>query len=590
MTEGAERRGVLAESGPELESEPGAGWFAWGVWLAMTAAAVGFVVRFGPVVPFYDDFAIIPALVGEQEVTPGYLWSQHFEHRVPLPRLVLLGVYRLSGDDFRAGMVAVVACLASLAAALMVALRSARGRWSYGDALFPILLLNWGHYSNLLWSWQIAFGLSTLLAVGAGALFAGRSGSVGSGTVIGLGAILVLLPLCAASGLVMVPPLVVWLIGLGVARLRSGRAGGWTAIAAAVPGLVVTVGYFIGYERPPQIDRSPGIGAVVRTGLQFLAIGFGPIAGDAWRVGGMVALGLAVASAGLLGLTAWRRPDERARALGMLAVLAGFGMLAASLAWGRSGTNDRGGLEPRYVTLAAQIPCLAGLAWARFGPRVSGRLVYMFVFSGSLILLWPNTEIGLEQGRQRRVDSEGVVGDLRLGLPPFAIAARHTGFLHSSHDDLGRGLPLLVEAQTGVFRGARPNPDFREVPVGAPDRLSLARWDSGSRTIEATGVDPWITFDLPERTLVAGVRIRYDLDNGPATSARFKLQWKRSNQDGFTEGQQYQQWTLPVGPDREMVVWIAEPIDSFRIQPDNQPSRFRIEEMVLLVPDGADGG
>jgi hypothetical protein len=214
----------------------------------------------------------------------------------------------------------------------------------------------------------------------------------------------------------------------------------------------------------------------------------------------------------------------------------------------------------------------------------------MALFTGSLVLLWPNTRIGLEQGRQRRLDSEAVVADLGLGLPPFAIAARHTGFLHSSHDDLGRGLPLLVASQRGVFRGARPNPPLREVPVGAPDRLSLARWEPGSRTVEAIGVDPWATFELPERTLVAGVRIRYDLENGPATSARFKLQWKRSGQEGFTEDQQYQQWTLPVGPGREMVIWIAEPIDSFRIQPDNQPSRFRIEEMVLLVPDGAAGG
>lgn len=583
MAELAERRVFLADD------EPGAGWFAWGTWLVMSVAAFGFVLRFGPIVPFYDDFAIVPALVGEQPVTPSSLWSQHFEHRVPLPRLVLLGAYHLANDDFRAGMVAVVACLSSLAAGVMVALRAARGRWSYVDAWFPILLLNWGHHNNMLWSWQIAFGLSTLLAVGAGALIASRAGSVGSGTLIGLGAALVLLPLCAASGLVMVPPLAAWMIGLGLVRLRSGTAGGWTAIAAAVPGILVTIGYFVGYERPPQIDRAPGIGAVARTGLQFLAIGFGPIAGDAWRLAGAVVLVLAAATTGLLILTACRNPEERARALGMLAVLAGFGILAASLAWGRSGTNDRGGLEPRYVTLAAQIPCLAGLAWARFGPRVSGRLVLMVLFAGSLVLLWPNTEIGLEQGRQRRLDSEAVVADLRLGLPPFAIAARHTGFLHSSHDDLGKGLPLLVEANRGVFRGARPNPPFQNVPVGPPERLSLARWEPQTGTIEATGVDPWATFELPERTFVAGIRIRYDLENGPATSARFKLQWKRSNQDRFPEDQQYQQWTLPVGPDREMVVWIAEPIDSFRLQPDNQPSRFRIEEMVLLVPEGREG-
>ncbi|WP_169976756.1 hypothetical protein [Tautonia rosea] len=571
------------------EVEPGSGWFVWGTWLLMTVTAVGFVLRFGAIVPFYDDFALVPALVGEQPLTPSFFWSQHFEHRVPLPRLILIGASSLSGNDFRAGMVATVGCLSVLSAGLMIALRMARGQLSYADAWFPVLLLNWGHYSNLLWSWQIAFGLSTLLAVGVGAMIASRSGAIGSGTLIGLGTALMILPLCAASGLVMVPPIAAWLIGLGVVRLRSGRAGGWTAIAAAVPGVVVTVAYFVGYERPPQIDRAPGIGAMVRTGLQFLAIGFGPTAGASWRIGGVVVLVLSGATTLLLVLTAWRNPEERSRALGMLAVLAGFGILAASLAWGRSGTNDRGGLEPRYVTLAAQIPCLVGLAWARFGPRVLRRLVLMLLFTGSLVLLWPNTKIGLDEGRQRRLGSKAVVADLRAGLPPFAIAARHTGFLHSSHDDLGMGLPLLVEANRGVFRGARPNPTFQEVPVGPPQRVSLARWDTRTGTIEATGVDPWATFELPERTFVAGIRIRYDLENGPATSARFKLQWKHASQEQFSEDQQYQQWTLPVGPDREMVIWIAEPIDSFRLQHDNQPSRFQIDEMVLLVPEGAEG-
>jgi len=35
----------------------------------------------------------------------------------------------------------------------------------------------------------------------------------------------------------------------------------------------------------------------------------------------------------------------------------------------------------------------------------------------------------------------------------------------------------------------------------------------------------------------------------------------------------------------ETVVWIGEPIDEFRIQPDNTPGTFRIEAITLLIPE-----
>src|SRR5690606_30937281 len=141
----------------------------------------------------------------------------------------------------------------------------------------------------------------------------------------------------------------------------------------------------------------------------------------------------------------------RARALGLLAVLAGFGLLTLGLAWGRAGSNDRAGLEPRYVTLAAVVPCLAFLSWSIYGPIVLRRLMPMCLFVGACVLLWPNTRIGLEQGRQRRERSDAVVADIRSGVPPFMLAARYTGYLHSSHDILDDTLPRLGRAKLGLF-------------------------------------------------------------------------------------------------------------------------------------------
>src|SRR5205823_2555287 len=139
-------------------------------------AALAFVGRYGPDVPIGDDYDLVPALSGARPIAADWLWSQHNEHRIPLPRLVLLASYRLSGYDFRAGMFVNVVLLAALAAGLIAAARGLRGATWYSDAFFALALLHGGHHANLLWSFQVAFVLATALA-GAILLLIARGGS-----------------------------------------------------------------------------------------------------------------------------------------------------------------------------------------------------------------------------------------------------------------------------------------------------------------------------------------------------------------------------------------------------------------------------
>src|SRR5262249_16851194 len=134
-------------------TEP-AGWcvqvFVWGVWAGMSVLALALVWRYGSFLPFVDDFAFIPFLTGEVPVTPRWLWSLLNEHRVPLPRLILLSLLRLSDGDFRVGMVLNVTVFSALAAGLIRGARQVRGAASYADAFFPILLLNPSHAPTFL--------------------------------------------------------------------------------------------------------------------------------------------------------------------------------------------------------------------------------------------------------------------------------------------------------------------------------------------------------------------------------------------------------------------------------------------------------
>ena len=237
-----------ASPSPEPK-EPGAFAFVWGLWLILVVADLGFVMRFGSQVLTIDDYAIVPALTGRQPLTPSWLWSLHNEHRIPLSRLVILAADRLSGNDFRAAMICTVLSLAVGSAALIVAAGNIRKGTSYADAMFPLILLNWGHEDNLLWNFQVVFGMSTMFVCLAAALILRRREGPGRWGLLGLGTLLAVQPLNGACGMALAPGLGGWLLLLAISRAISGRPRpALAALAAALPGLALAAFYFVDYH------------------------------------------------------------------------------------------------------------------------------------------------------------------------------------------------------------------------------------------------------------------------------------------------------------------------------------------------------
>src|ERR1700740_3081887 len=100
----------------------------------MLVAALAFVGKYGSNVPYWDEWNMVPVLVGDQPVDAHWLWSEHNGHRIPLPRLLLLGLYKLTGSDFRAGMYFNVFALGALAFTMIWVAKGQRGETSYADA------------------------------------------------------------------------------------------------------------------------------------------------------------------------------------------------------------------------------------------------------------------------------------------------------------------------------------------------------------------------------------------------------------------------------------------------------------------------
>src|SRR5262245_42906535 len=136
----------------------------WLIWGAMTAAAILFIRQHARNIPMMDDFALVPMMAGREPVSLGWAWSQHNEHRPVLSRLILAGVSRYIGNDFRAGKYLNVGLLSVTATSMLVLARRLRGWTSLTDAVLPVSILNVGQAETLMLSFAMNLVLTAWVA------------------------------------------------------------------------------------------------------------------------------------------------------------------------------------------------------------------------------------------------------------------------------------------------------------------------------------------------------------------------------------------------------------------------------------------
>jgi hypothetical protein len=567
----------------------------WGAWTAMLATIVLFVARYASNVPSWDDWDMIPTLTRNQPVTWEWLWSQHNEHRVPLPRLIFLGLDRLTVIDMRVTMYFDVLLMAALAAAMIVVATRLRGRSSAADAFFPLAILNCGQAANLLWGWQLQFFASVALACVA-LLAVVRSGATiptrRAATIVGVSALL--LPLCGANGLGMVPALAAWPLALAILPERwtggSGTRGSPLLLGLGGGALVLTVVYFIGWQPVPYHPKSQSVVDTLKTAVKFVTIGLGPATRGPWPLTGLATLFVFGASAVLL-VHVWReRPTERARAGGLLFVLGALGSLALGLGLGRNG------FETRYVTLALPAWCAIYFAWLLYGPE-SGARMRAGLAVASLVALWGNTAFGLEYARELRGQLGGFERDMAAGVPLHELVHRYGPWLHPHQDMAARYLPMLKRAKVGRFAALREDPAFRVVPLDLrPAEVTELAWHDS--TARVAGPRPALLFRLPADRVVAGIRLRYRYRSDDGTLPYIGLRWRPSTQREFAPDRSYKYsptgdranwergtWDTIHDSATTLTVWISDTVGAVGITPDFRPAVFRIDELSLLVPE-----
>ncbi len=566
----------------------------WIAWAAMSAGALWLVVRYGSNVPSWDDWDMVPTLTGAQPVTAGWLWSQHNEHRVPLPRLLYLAINRVTGTDFRATMVVDALAMAAVAAAMVLAARRQRGA-NLADAFFPLILLHWGQAANLLWGWQLQFFCSVVLAcIALLAIVRTGPGADPSRTATIVGVCAVALTLSGANGLGLVPGLAAWPIGLALLSPRwtgVNRRAGRGALAAGAAALVLAAVYFVRWQPVPYHPKSHSVHQTLKTALQFLAIGLGP-AGHAWWPLSEYVVFLGGAATVALLAWVWRtNAAERPRALGLLLFLGAMASLALGLGLGRDG------FETRYVTLAAPAWCAAYFAWRLYGPGTVRWVAPALFTAVAAVALVPNVRFGLAYASDLRTHLSAFERDLAEGVPPHELIRRHGPWLHPHQDIVADYLRLLARARVGPYTRLREDPVFSAVPVPeTPVQTVQLTWSDSVARVQ--GPDPALVFQLSEDRRVAGIRLRYRYRADDGTLPYIAIRWKTAGERSFAPARFYKYsptgdranwergaWTRLEDSATTLTMWIDDTVHQIRITPDFRPATFRIAELSLLVAE-----
>ena len=445
--------------------------FVWSCWLVMSVMAVLYVARYGGNMPFMDEFAMVPVYTHVQPVTVGFLWAQHNEHRIPLPKLIEIGLMKISAMDFRAGMYFNVALMSLSAAWLIGIAKGIRGRASYADAFFPLVLLNWGNYENFLWSFQVAFSVSTFLACAVLASLVGRGreavfhdNKLALRPALLASLCLILLPLCGAQGALLAPPVALWLAFVGFRAWVSGRFRDWkgaVVAAAALSACLLVGGYFVGYSAPSYHLAPPNLRAWMRTSSEFLLTGFGPAIGEL-RVYGVVCIGALSLVALFVLLAAWKSlPRERLGVAGFLCFLAGMAALALGIGKGRAFLGPGAGLSSRYVMLSAPFILALHLGVGRWARPQVARFVQMALLLVAVGVAMGNFRVGGDYGQARRDHQRAIETAVRSGASPEAVTSQCGQFFFPDPNLFLSELKAMQQCHLGPYRLKIRGPEGR---------------------------------------------------------------------------------------------------------------------------------
>ncbi|MBA2561663.1 MAG: hypothetical protein H0V14_01895 [Chitinophagaceae bacterium] len=440
--------------------------FVWTIWAIMLLVALACIFIYGRNIPLAEDWHMVAPLTGNEPNLAKWLWLQNNEHRIPLPKFILLLLLKITHGDFRCGMFLTVLSVGFIAAALIKVSNYVRGgKTNYSDAFFPIALLHIGNWENFFWTWQFTFILPTILTLILLAVIIQYKNLLRLPMAIVAAVCTISLPLSGANGLMYAMPAIPLLAYEGFLHFRSKKAGaskgiGLLLISAVIITVLIVIAYFIGYERPYWYPPSPGIITTLKTSAKFMALGLGPVAASSWGISTFIVL-ILVSSTGMLLLFAVlkTRGAEFRRAVGLLFFLGGYIIFALAMGYGRATMVPTIGLPMRYVLLAVPTLIICYCSWELYGLPTLKKVIHWGLFLILSVVIFNNTLRGLGWRNYYLKGTDSVINDIKQGVPHSLLAARHQNFLlHWNKQMLLTGMKQLKQSGMGPFKYMKDDP------------------------------------------------------------------------------------------------------------------------------------
>jgi hypothetical protein len=557
----------------------------WAVFALLVLGNLGFVARYGGDIPRSDEWVDAAVLLGDEDFAWRWLWRPHSAHRIALPRLVRLVLYRATGD-FRAALFFNVAAMSVAAAVLLRALARRRGSPCGRDVLVPLLLLGPGHYMNFLWGFQVQFALSCALFVGMLAVLLTAASAPGAGSLAVFGALLLAQLLTGANGVALALPLLVWLAAALASRRAEGGALRTVALVLAGVSAAVAAVYPLGLRDPASPPTTAA--AAAAAALQFLSTSLGATVGF-WKIRAVLVALLAAATLVILARACRRDPAERWRAAGLAAGCISVLLLAAFVGVGRGELTLHPGIQDRYLTLAVPVLLLCYIGFSLYGGPAARRVVPAGLVVATVLSMAVSGPQAVGYGEFRKAQLDALRRDVDRGLPLEAIAARNASAIFQYSTGVEAHLRRLLARRAWPFARYRADPRLRPEAVR---RIPLALDAFDGRDLRAdgggyrpTGPAPRLLLRLPGPKAVAGVELRYSLDGPSARLLRLEMRWAVARGGTPVFPLSGQRASYPVraaaGP-RTLTVWTYDTLDTLALEPDRLAWSFTVHEAVLL--------
>ena len=370
------------------------------------------VARYGADIPRADDWRDASVLLGDRPLTLKWLWSPHNVHRIPLPRLIRLVLYRSAGRDFRAAMFFNVTMMAVAAALMLRAAPRLRGAPSRLDVLLPLLLLGPAHFTTFLWGFQVQFALSSALFFLAIAVVTSIRAPPSLGRLAVLGASLLFQVLTGANGIALAAPLIVWLAAAVANSRHDRRAAWWVAATSLALAALVVAAY--PFRLSGQWSMAP-LELIVGTFFQFLSTAI-VAAEPFWPNRALFVAALAAYGVVLVVRSFRTVPAERWRASGLLACFASVVLLGVFVAAGRAEMTIDAGLQSRYTTLAVALLVLVYFATLLYAGTRARTTVGVLLLAGAVLAMAVGAAQAFGFGEFRRKQLQTLASDAGRGL------------------------------------------------------------------------------------------------------------------------------------------------------------------------------